>query len=62
VINSSLHKYTGPKWRQSAHRLPLTKVVSYRAQVRVKGRPTQSETFPNLKEAKAWGASVSRDP
>ena len=37
---------------------PLTKVVSYRAQVRVKGRPAQSETFPNLKEAKAWGASV----
>jgi integrase len=37
---------------------PLTKAVSYRAQVRVKGRPTQSETFPNLKEAKAWGASV----
>src|ERR1700722_10119102 len=37
---------------------PLTKSVSYRAQVRVKGRPAQSETFPNLKEAKAWGASV----
>src|SRR5258708_2062537 len=37
---------------------PLTKSVSYRAQVRVKGRPTQSQTFPNLKEAKAWGASV----
>jgi integrase len=37
---------------------PLTKAVSYRAQVRVKGRPAQSETFPNLKEAKAWGASI----
>src|ERR1700680_4557662 len=37
---------------------PLTKSVSYRAQVRVKGRPTQSQTFPNLREAKAWGASV----
>jgi integrase len=37
---------------------PLTKSVSYRAQVRVKGRPTHSQTFPNLKEAKAWGASV----
>ena len=37
---------------------PLTGTISYRAQVRVKGRPTQSETFPNLKEAKAWGASV----
>jgi integrase len=37
---------------------PLTKSVSYRAQVRVKGRPTQSRTFPSQKEAKAWGASV----
>jgi integrase len=37
---------------------PLTKSVSYRGQVRVKGRPTQSQTFPNLREAKAWGASV----
>src|SRR6202140_323518 len=37
---------------------PLTKSVSYRAQVRVKGRPTQSRTFPSQKEAKAWGASI----
>ena len=37
---------------------PLTKSVSYRAQVRIKGRPAQSQTFPTLKEAKAWGASV----
>jgi integrase len=37
---------------------PLTKAVSYRAQVRVKGRPAQSETFPNIKEAKAWAAST----
>src|SRR5258708_5679047 len=37
---------------------PFTKSVSYRAQVRVKGRPTQSQTFSNLKQAKAWGASV----
>ncbi|MGO8977219.1 MAG: tyrosine-type recombinase/integrase [Steroidobacteraceae bacterium] len=37
---------------------PLTKSVSYRAQVRVKGKPAQSETFPNIKEAKAWGASI----
>jgi integrase len=37
---------------------PLTQTVSYRAQVRVKGRPPQSETFPNRKEAKDWGASV----
>jgi integrase len=37
---------------------PLTKSVSYRAQVRVKGRPAQSETFPNVKEAKAWATSL----
>jgi integrase len=37
---------------------PLTKAVSYRAQVRVKGRPAQSETFPNIKEAKAWATSL----
>src|ERR1700681_3827456 len=37
---------------------PLTKSVSSRAQVRVKGRPAQSRTFPNPKEGKAWGASV----
>ena len=33
---------------------PLTGVISYRAQVRVKGRPTKSETFPNKKEAEKW--------
>jgi integrase len=37
---------------------PLTNAVSYRVQVRVKGQPAQSETFQNLKEAKAWGASL----
>ena len=37
---------------------PITKSVSYRAQVRVKGRPAQSETFPSRKEAQAWAASV----
>lgn len=37
---------------------PFTKSISYRAQVRVKGRPAQSETFPNIKEAKAWAAST----
>jgi integrase len=37
---------------------PLTKAVSYRAQVRVKGKPAQSETFPNLKEAKSWASSI----
>jgi integrase len=37
---------------------PLTKAVSYRAQIRVRGRAAESETFPNLKEAKAWAASI----
>jgi integrase len=37
---------------------PLTKSVSYRVQVRVKGKPAQSETFPNRAEAKAWGSSI----
>ena len=37
---------------------PLTKGVAYRAQVRVKGRPSESATFPNKKEAAAWAASV----
>ena len=37
---------------------PITKSGSYRAQVRVKGRPAQSETFPNRKEAQAWAASI----
>lgn len=37
---------------------PLTNVVSYRAQVRVKGRPAQSETFPNRKEARQWAQSI----
>jgi integrase len=37
---------------------PLTKDVSYRAQVRVGSRPSESATFPNKKEALAWAASV----
>jgi len=37
---------------------PLTKEVSYRAQVRVKGRSSESATFPNRKEAEAWAASI----
>jgi integrase len=37
---------------------PLTKDVSYRAQVRVKGRASESATFPNRKEAQAWAASI----
>ena len=36
----------------------LTGAISYRAQVRVKGRPTQSENFPNIKEAKSWAAGL----
>ena len=37
---------------------PLTKQVSYRAQVRVKGRASESETFPSRKDAQAWAASI----
>jgi integrase len=37
---------------------PLTGDVSYRAQVRVRGRPSQSATFPNKKEAQQWAQSI----
>jgi hypothetical protein len=37
---------------------PRTGDVSYRAEVRVKGRPTVGETFPNLKEATDWARSL----
>ena len=37
---------------------PLTGDISYRAQVRVKGRPSISETFSNEKSAKKWAKSV----
>jgi integrase len=37
---------------------PLTGAVSYRAQVRVKGQATQSNTFPNRKEAQQWANSI----
>ena len=37
---------------------PLTGETSYRAQVRVKGRPSESATFPKKEEAKAWAASI----
>ena len=37
---------------------PLTGAISYRAQVRVKGRPAQSETFPNTQ----GGGAVGRRP
>ena len=37
---------------------PLTKDVSYRAQVRIKGRPPESKTFTNRKDAKEWAAAL----
>jgi integrase len=37
---------------------PLTGEISYRAQVRVKGRPSESASFPNRKEAEQWGGSI----
>jgi integrase len=37
---------------------PLTGDVSYRAQVRVKGRAAESATFPNKKEAQEWAGSI----
>ncbi len=37
---------------------PLTKAVSYRVQVRVKGHPARSETFPNRREAEQWAKSI----
>ena len=36
----------------------LTKDVCYRAQVRVKGRPTESKSFTNRKDAKEWAAAL----
>jgi len=36
----------------------LTGAISYRVQVRVKGRPAQLETFPNKREAERWAQSV----
>jgi integrase len=37
---------------------PLTKEKAYRAQVRVRGRASESATFPNRKEAESWAASI----
>lgn len=37
---------------------PHTQEVTYRVQVRPKGRAPESANFPNLKEAKAWAISV----
>jgi integrase len=55
-------RHTGERQRDMASiqriKSPLTGSISYRVQVRVKGRPTQSETFPNQLEAKRWGAAT----
>ena len=37
---------------------PLTGEIAYRAQVRVKGRASESRTFTNQKDAKAWAAAL----
>src|SRR5579862_980394 len=37
---------------------PLTGEISYRVQIRVKGKPTLSETFPKKDEAKHWANST----
>jgi integrase len=37
---------------------PLTKEVSYRAQVRVKGRASESETFTSRAKAESWAKSI----
>jgi len=37
---------------------PLTGEIAYRAQVRRKGRPAESASFPNRKEALAWAQSL----
>jgi integrase len=36
----------------------LTGEISYRVQIRVRGRPSESETFPNKKEALDWAAAT----
>jgi hypothetical protein len=37
---------------------PIAGRVSYRAQVRLKGHPGQSETFRNHRDAERWAASL----
>jgi hypothetical protein len=37
---------------------PLTKDISYRAQVRVKGLPPKSTMFANRKHVKEWDATL----
>lgn len=39
-------------------RSPLTNVISYRVQVRVRGHAAQSASFPNRREASHWAASI----
>ncbi len=39
-------------------RSPLTGDIAYRAQIRVRGRRSESATFPNKKEAEAWAALI----
>ncbi len=45
----------------SIQKIPSTKVGgkdAYRVQLRIKGYPAQSETFPTKQEAKEWAASI----
>jgi len=37
---------------------PLTGEIAYRVQIRVKGRPSESETFTSRAKAEAWGKAV----
>ena len=37
---------------------PLTREISFRAQVRVKGSPSQSKTFTSRKDAEKWSKSI----
>jgi hypothetical protein len=37
---------------------PLTKEISFREQVRVKGAPSQSKTFASRKDAEKWSKSI----
>ena len=40
------------------NKFALGAALAYRAQVRVKGRPAKSETFPNRKEAEKWASGL----
>ena len=37
---------------------PLTGRISYRVQIRLKGHPSQSETFRNRRDAERWASSI----